>query len=131
MREKAVHLAVSDHALMRYLERGLGYDIAAVEQRVIAACGGMNWPMMLEMIEKIGIDVQQTKRNTAAGAHMKNPARDRARSIYINWRGVVLVVKDHTIVTVLDRDNMPAKFRPDRARRHRRRDRRHAIAAGA
>lgn len=128
-REHRITLTVSDHAVLRYLERGLGYDVEAFERRVIEDCGYADVHRTIGLLEATGIDVWEIKKNMADGANIKSVIRDWRREVYIKWRGVTLVVKDYTIVTVLDRD-MPAKCRPNRMRRReRKRKRRNVVAA--
>ncbi len=93
-----VLLAVSDHAVIRYCERCLGWDVRQVE----AEHGGDLRGVVAHLVTVYGLDLGQTKRLIARGAGMARTPRDPRRETYVPWRGAVLVVRDETVVTVLD-----------------------------
>ncbi|HRH15743.1 MAG TPA: hypothetical protein PK225_15510 [Azonexus sp.] len=114
------YIAVADHAVIRYAERCLGWDMERIRAEAMRAngCAGSDSDV-LDQLAAYGLDIAQTKRILADGAAVKRMTRDSRRDVFINWRGVVLVLRDATLVTVLE-SSMPTRTTADKARRIRR-----------
>lgn len=83
-----------------------------IERELVAAGKSAAPIQIIRVLEaEYGLDTKRLRERISSGARLTRQMSERQRDIYIPWRGVMLVVRDGCIVTVLDSDMGPKSKR--------------------
>lgn len=89
---------VTDHAALRFVERAMGWDVSAA---VEAVGTDDSYTVLRWLSDYKGLNVARLKFDMSHGARMKRIPQNGDRDIRVAYHGVILVVRDQYVVTVL------------------------------